>query len=95
MITTIIAVLFYAFVALLDSFLGAIISLRAGTEAFNQALSVLDFFVYYVRSVLPLTVSTIFSSLYFVFCVAIVLKFFSYLKRITPFVSRFGSNRMS
>lgn len=95
MITTIIAILFYAFVAVLDTFLGAIVSLRAGTEVFAQVLNTFDFFVYYVRSVLPLTVSTIFQSFYFVFCVAVVLKFFSFFKRVTPFVSRFGSNRMS
>lgn len=95
MIISLIAVIFLGIFSVVDSMLGAILPLRAGTNVLVQFLGYVDQVVYFVRSLFPLTISTIFSYLFLLFCIAVVLKFVSLVKRLIPGISRFGSRRLT
>jgi len=60
MITSTILTILLGFVYLLDILLGSILPLQKGTAMFGYILSLMDNIVFYVRSILPLTISTIF-----------------------------------
>lgn len=92
MITTVVLTIVLGIVALLDSFLGALLPLKNGTIAFQSMLSLMDSIVFYVRSILPLTVSMIFSYMFLAFAFAVLFKGISFIKRIIPYVNRFGSD---
>lgn len=95
MITTVIVALFLGIVSIIDNMLGAILPLRHGVAMFQLMLSTVDNVVYYVRSIFPLTISTIFFYGFLMFSVFIVFKFINFIKSIVPYLNRFGSGKVT
>lgn len=90
MITTVVLTIILGIVGLMDSLLGAILPLKGGVVVFQSMLNLMDTSVYYIRSILPLTVSTIFVYLFLLFAFGVLFKGISFIKRIIPYVNRFG-----
>jgi len=92
MITSTILTILLGFVYLLDILLGSILPLQKGTAMFGYILSLMDNIVFYVRSILPLTISTIFFYAFIAFATLLLIKGVSMVKSIIPYFNRFGSS---
>lgn len=95
MIVTLLLTIFLGLIAIIDKVLGAVVPLQKATVAFNAMLLYIDQSVFYIRSILPLTLSNIFASLFLLFSVFLFLKIVSIIKNLIPFLNRFGSNGSS
>lgn len=82
--------LFLWLLHLVDKMLLALPYIRQASDVFNNMINYLDLLVLYVRPLMPLTTSLIFSSLSNVFNVYLILIFIGMIKRFIPF---FGSTR--
>lgn len=89
MITTLIFILFFSIVGLVDKLLSAIPQLSLGAQYLNSFLSLVDNLVYLVRSVMPLTVSMIFGFIASYFGIMFVLLFIKMFKSAIPLLGSF------
>ncbi len=84
----------FGVLGIIDSIFGAILPLQKGTVLFLQALQLFDVAVYYIRSLLPLTISAFFAFLFQLFSILVVVWAIKKIKNTIPFLNRFGSDSM-
>jgi len=89
MITTIVFILFFGLVGLVDKLLSAIPQLTLGAQYLNSFLVLVDNLVFMVRSVMPLTVSMLFGFVSLYFSIMFVLLFVKMFKSAIPVIGNF------
>lgn len=85
----------FGILGVIDSIFGAILPLQKGTVLFLQALQLFDVAIYYVRALLPLTISAVFAFLFQLFAILVVVWIMRKIIGVIPFLNRFGSNAMN
>jgi len=88
MILYIILTLLLGMIGIVDKILGSIMDLSRATNTFLSLLNYVDVSVYYVRSILPLTITTIFRFGWIVFNIAILVLILSAIKSKIPFMGK-------
>ena len=91
MIITIIFTIFLGFIAMVDKALGSVLPLTTATAVFYSVLGYVDTAVFFIRAILPLTISNIFGFIFLLFNIALLLKIIGIFKSFIPFVGRTGS----
>jgi len=95
MIITFIFVFLFGLLSTVDSIIGSLLSFKAGGIIFVSMLQLLDTVVYWVRSIFPVTISTLFQFAFTLFSIFIVLKFIGMVKSMIPLLNNIGGNQGS
>lgn len=89
MLTTAIIYIAFALMNMLDSMLSSLVFIQKASVGFNAMFTYIDMFVYYLRSLMPLTISAIFTVMFQMFTVWVIFFFIRWIMRTVPF---FGTN---
>lgn len=84
MITTVIIYIVFAIMDMFDAMLSGLGFIKTASSAFNIMIQFIDAIVFYVRSLLPLTISAIFTMMFQLFTVYIVIWFISWIMATIP-----------
>lgn len=75
-------------IGIVDKILGSIMDLSQATLTFYSMMNYVDISVYYVRSILPLSISMIFRFLWILFNISILILILSAIKSKIPFMGK-------
>jgi hypothetical protein len=88
MILYIILTLFLGMIGIVDKILGSFVDLTNATITFYSMLNYVDISVYYVRSILPVTISNLFRFAWIVFNIGVIIFILSVIKSKIPFMGK-------